>query len=137
MHIPKVRFTPWVKWSKRNSLINKDYPGVYLLAHFNRIPSGRANPYTRQIVYIGETCGSLKSRWKQFERTAFQGKEEHSGAITYRKVIGGRGNNLYVAAFPVDNLDKKIQPLFIRYIERKLIWNFVKKIDLTPKCNKK
>jgi len=108
------------------------------LAHFDITPAGRAKPRVKQIVYIGETCkNSLIGRWRQFYRSAFEGKAGHSGGKTYRQVFGGQGNNLYVAAFPVEGLDKETRSLFIRYVERKLIWEFARRWGTAPRCNRK
>ena len=108
------------------------------MAHFDVTPAGRANPRVKQIVYIGETCkNSLIWRWRQFNRSAFEGKAGHSGRKTYRQVFGGQGNNLYVAAFLVEGLDKETRSLFIRYVERKLIWEFARRWGTAPRCNRK
>jgi hypothetical protein len=133
-----VIFTNWIRWSERTSMEGIHNPGVYLLVHFDSAPSGKAKPLAKKIIYIGETCNnSLKGRWNQFNRSAFQGKDGHSGGITYRQVFGDKGSKLYIAALPVDKMDGMLRSLFIRYIERKLIWEFAQKWGTAPKCNKK
>ena len=137
---PNIKFTYWTKWSKRNLLPEVEFPGVYILARFDRVPKGRANTKAKQIIYIGETCDkTLKERWYQFNRSAFNNKPGHSGGETYFLEYGDNGYNLYVAAFPLSDefpdsdvirdrkLAKEIRSLFIRYVERKLIWNYAKK----------
>lgn len=113
-------------------------PGVYLLAHFDSAPSGKAKPLEEKIIYIGETCNNLEDRWNQFDCSACQGKRGHSGGITYWKMFEkGKCCELYIAALPVDKMDGVLRSLFIRYIERKLIWEFAQKWGKAPECNKK
>jgi len=138
MQDPEIIFSHWTRWIERTSLKGIRSPGVYLLTHFDVAPAGRANPRAEQIVYIGETCNnSLMRRWRQFNRSAFEGKFGHSGGRTYRQVFGGQGDSLYIAAFPVEGLDEEIRSLFIRYVERKLIWEFARKWSAAPRCNRK
>jgi hypothetical protein len=133
-----IDFSNWVHWSDRTSLNGIENPGIYLLARFRSAPNGKARPLSEKIIYIGETCrNSLKGRWYQFDRSAFHGKSGHSGGWTYRDLFGDRGKNLYVAAQPVVDLEEELCPLFIRYIERRLIWEFASKHGVPPKCNKK
>ena len=134
----RIVFTSWTRWADRASLKNVRSPGVYILAHFRKVPSGPANPLAKQVIYIGETCSnSLIGRWRQFDRAALQGKHGHSGGITYRDEIGGKGGRLYVAAVRVPNLGESALPYFIRYVERRLIWEFYQKWAAPPRCNRK
>jgi hypothetical protein len=138
MESPKIRFSKWVKWDNREVLEDSDYPGVYLLAHFDIMPNEPADPITEQIIYIGETCNqNLQKRWYQFNRSAFEGKFGHSGGATYRGKFGDRGETLYVAAYPVKELNKHLRSFFIRYVERKLIWDFILRYGSVPLCNRK
>lgn len=138
MSLPKIVFSDWTRWADRTSLSRIDAPGVYVLAHFTKPPLGHADPTTHEVIYIGETCdNSLKGRWYKFNLSAFEGKFGHSGGATYRAVFGGDGNNLFVAAFPVAGLSDEMRPLFIRYVERKLILDFAMKWKTAPKCNRK
>jgi len=90
-------------------------------------------------LYIGEMCDQpLKERWNDFHRSAFEGKKGHSGGKTYWKLFGGKGReDLFVAAFPVVELSGKLRPLFIRYVERKLILDYALRWGRAPKCNQK
>ncbi|MCP4373702.1 MAG: hypothetical protein GY797_37220 [Deltaproteobacteria bacterium] len=138
MQNPEIEFSKWTKWKNREALKGIRHPGVYLLAHFDVAPDKPANPTTKQIIYIGETCNqNLRKRWYQFNRSAFEGKIGHSGGSTYRQVFDNLDKNLYVAAFSVDQLDEELQPFFIRYVERKLIWDFVLQHNAAPVCNRK
>lgn len=113
--------------------------GVYLLAHFRQCPSGPARPTSKQVIYIGETCdNTLRGRWAQFDRTV-RGKSGHSGGWTYRQRFKASRprNDLFVAAVPVDSLDEKTRSSFIRYAERKLIWDYARKWEKLPECNTK
>lgn len=136
--IPKIEFTKWEHWKDRLSLIKgTNCPGVYLLAQFKTKPARKINPNSKAIIYIGETCASLKRRWRQFDRAAFHGEHGHSGGLTYREIYGDNGKRLYVSVFPVRYSNIKLRSLFIRYVERKLIWEFAKKWGCAPKCNRK
>ena len=139
MSLPDIVFSKWTRWNDRTTLNEVDYPGIYVLAHFKTHPVGDADPLAQEVIYIGETCDQLlRVRWNQFHRCAFEGKRGHSGGMTYWRVFGGKGGeNLFVAAFPVGNLDDQIRPLFIRHVERKLILEYALKWDAPPKCNRK
>ena len=140
MGLPKIEFTPWIPWKQRNEKVNPKAPGVYVLAKFAAAPTGNANPLDKDVIYFGETCRSLKGRWRQFEISAFQGKRAHSGGSNYREAFKNSGENLYVAALPVTEErlpNKKLRNSFIRYVERKLLLDWVAKFKKMPKCNKK
>jgi hypothetical protein len=133
-----VAFSAWTPWAERESLSGVDQPGVYILAHFTSPPIGRADPLSREVIYIGETCdSSLRKRWYRFNRSAFEGKFGHSGGKTYRAICRDRSQDLFVAAFPVQTVDTKLRPLFIRYVERKLIWEYAQRWKIAPMCNRK
>lgn len=135
MTLPNIEFTPWCPWKQRSKIKNSKDPGVYMLAKFTIVPTGNVNPLDKNIIYFGETCRSLKGRWDQFDRSAFQSKLGHSGGRNYRKFYGDVGQYLYVAAMPVIIPDKILRSSFIRFVERKLILNYVIKHNMRPKCN--
>jgi hypothetical protein len=136
--LPKVSFSNWIQWNKRETIQDINFPGVYLLAKFKTVPTGRANPLHENIIYIGETCRTLKERWVDFDRSAFQSKPGHSGGWQYQyEYPDDTGKNLYVTAFPVKNLDDEITPWFIRFQERKLLLDFVCKHGATYLLNQK
>ncbi len=135
MKLPFIKFSPWFHWSERNKIENSNYPGVYMLAKFNRVPSGNADPFNWNIIYFGETCRSLNGRWYQFNRSAFQNKGGHSGGHSYRKTYGDKVRDLYVAALPVINELEDVKDLFIRYAERKLILDYALKRGKQPILN--
>lgn len=140
IEIPPIVFSPWTAWNKRVTIIGGNDPGVYLLARFarpNSVPRGNANPLTEKIVYIGETCSYLRGRWHAFGYSAFQGKSGHSGGHNYNATFGDQGESLYVAAFPVTIIDENVSSAFIRYVERKLIWDYTERWGSLPACNKK
>ncbi|MBN2422972.1 hypothetical protein JXB41_07130 [Candidatus Woesearchaeota archaeon] len=81
-NLPTIMFSNWYHWSDRTLINNCDSAGVYLLAKFQEKPSGKANMLDKNIIYIGETCNNdLKGRWRQFNRSAFQTKDGHSGVV--------------------------------------------------------
>ena len=138
MKLPRIEFTPWFRWKERNKIENSDKPGLYMLSKFKIVPPGSADPLDENIVYFGETCNqSLKGRWNQFERSAFHLKRGHSGGRTYREIYGDMGRDLYVAALPVVIANQDLRSSFIRFVERKLILDFVMRWKKLPKCNRK
>jgi hypothetical protein len=138
MELPNIEFSSWHKWKERKYVKNSDYPGVYLLAKYESVPSGHACWVDQNVIYIGETCNnSLQGRWRQFDRSAFQAKSGHSGGTTYNKTFGDKGFDLYVAALPVADLDQNLRPVFIRFVERRLILDFTVKWGKPPICNRK
>lgn len=137
MSFPKIKFSQWCPWKQRSSIKNSEEPGVYMFAKLVSVPSGNADPLVNNIIYFGETCRSLRGRWDQFDRSAFQSKPGHSGGRNYRKLYGDMGQYLYVAAMPVIIPDKTLRSSFIRFLERKLILNFVAKYYRRPECNLK
>lgn len=137
MSLPKIQFSDWYPWKQRNSIKNSKEPGVYMLAKLTTVPPGNADPLDDNIIYVGETCRSLRGRWDQFERSAFQSKPGHSGGRNYRKLYGDIGQYLYVAAMPVIIMDKTLRSSFIRFVERKLILDFVVNHKRRPECNLK
>jgi len=137
MEMPQIKFSEWFQWNKRTEIDNVDLPGVYILAKFKEVPKGNADTVDKNIIYVGETCKqTLKKRWYQFNNSAFRDKAGHSGGWSYESTFGDKGDDLYVAALPVE-LPDNLRHLFIRYIERKLILEFALKYNLQPKLNKK
>ncbi len=137
----KPKFSEWTKFSNREKLAGINVPGVYLLAHFERKPSGRANFTSDRIVYIGETTSqTILKRLYQFQRSAFKKKTSHSGGGSYNdkcllgKAVTEEPNNLCVAILPV-NKEYKERKAYIKYVERLAIWEFFVKNKVYPKCN--
>ena len=138
MNLPGIVFSQWTRWTARRSLDGIDKPGVYILAHFTTPPTGNADPQAKEIIYVGETCErTFQTRWREFERAAFQNGDTHAGGITYREIFGDNGDTLFVAAFPLGALSKELRSLFIRYVERKLILEYALKWGAAPECNKR
>jgi len=136
--LPKIKFTNWVKWKNRKEIKNSDKAGVYILAKFKDAPEEEADFLDKNIIYVGETCNnSLKGRWYQFDRSAFQSKDGHSGGWSYNDEFGDSGDDLYVAALDTQDIPNEIRHLFIRFVERKVILDFALKNGSKPKLNKK
>lgn len=135
---PRVEFTSWIPWADRYSDPGSEFAGVYALARFDAPPPSAADVLDRRVVYIGETCeNTLGGRLWQFNRSAFEGKAGHSGGWTYRSRFADRGEQLYVSIFPVEKLEEPYRSAFIRHIERKLLWDYVKRWNQRPECNSK
>lgn len=99
-------FSPWVCWVARNSLPDKEKPGVYIIGRFTQPPpSGAADPFDKNVVYIGESSeGRLQRRWRSFEQAAFKGKGKHRGGKRYSQKFGGDSSVLYVSILPDENI---------------------------------
>lgn len=138
MKLPKILFSKWFQWKERTKIKNIDSSGVYILARFKKLPSNKADIKDKNIVYIGETCNnSLNGRLRQFNLSAFRSKSGHSGGQAYCRQFKDKGENLFVAAFPVTDLPKTLRDLFIRYVERKLIFEFALEYGSQPQLNHK
>lgn len=136
------RFQPWTHWSKREGIQRCDLPGVYVLARFESQPPDEVDPTCVEVIYIGETSrNSLSGRWYQFRRSAFELKGGHSGGWTFAarfcdNKVGPAPAWLHVAAVPVD-LHEPHASAFIRFAERRLIWEYVQRHGVMPQCNRK
>ena len=137
MALPPITFSNWAPWTDRSEIAGYKNPGVYALAHFKKPPK-TIGLQSKKIIYIGETCTSFRKRLGEFERSAFKGKKGHSGGKTYREEFGDeKKDQLFVSAFPVHVLSDELRPLFIRYLERKLILEYAMKRHRLPDCNRK
>ena len=135
---PSVIFSRWCPWGERESLEGILAAGVYALACFDGPPPSEVDVFDQRIVYIGETCdNSLVGRLWQFNRSAFQGKDGHSGGWSFRSRCAGRGEHLHVSIFPISTLHEPYRSAFIRYTERRLLWHYVLKWGQRPLCNSK
>lgn len=134
----KIEFSDWCLWKDRNSLDNIKHPGIYILAKFKPDLLRKIDLNDKSIIYIGETCNSLRRRFGQFNRSAFKNSRGHSGGVSYRgKYKDDKGEDLYVSIFPVLNINDNIKHLYIRYVERKLILDYALKNGNQPVLNKK
>jgi len=140
MKIPK--FSEWMRFSEYKNFSKRNLPGVYLLAHFKRKPSGKANPKSEEIIYVGETTKqTLAKRLNQFCRSALKRTREHSGGSTYSKeFLNSRSRDrhwakLHIALLAVDKEGMEGSALFIKVVERIIIWEYYKKYKQSPKCN--
>ena len=78
-------FSQWIKWTKRNDLLQLQYPGVYAIALSDKNIDGKPFSWRLEIIYVGMTNakGGLKSRLQQFDNT-IKGKEGHGGGRRVR-----------------------------------------------------
>lgn len=143
INIPPIRFSRWTKWDKKDSIPGIDYPGIYVLAIFkSRLPR-KVDLFAKEIIYIGETCATkrnIKKRLCEFDNSAFHPKYGHSGGCTFRKLFKNQldwaKDHLYISAMPA-KLKRNINDLFIRFVERKLIFQYARTYGIRPRCNRK
>ena len=140
MELPS--FSQWVPWSQRYSLTDCDHPGLYLLRRFDADPTTMPGPMDAELVYIGITCDqTLTKRWYQFNRSAYERKNGHSGGWTFNSLYCGNGTAethpwLYVSCLPV-HLEEPELSAYIQFVERWLIWEHVQRYGKMPACNTK
>lgn len=78
------KFSPWVAWDERDSLVAAQYPGIYCIALSNEPLVG--TPFSmKPVIYIGmsNARSGLKGRLQQFDNT-LQGRQGHGGALRVR-----------------------------------------------------
>ena len=133
-----AQFSRWFRWKEREEYENIECPGVYLLAHFAAGTPVELNPQVREVVYIGQTWKQgLRKRLRKFEKSAVTGRHAHAGGRNYHIDFGSMREELCVAMWGALDLNPKTGPAFIRYIERKLIWEYAREWGETPCCNRK
>ena len=133
----RLRLRGWYRLGDARAMSEANYPGVYVLGHFKRLPK-TVNPVSRQVFYIGETCGqTLIKRWRQFNQSAFRNRAAHSGGSTYYKQFGVRRQKDVAVAFYVPDHEKPLATQVIRYVERRWLLRYFFKNRASPLCNRK
>jgi len=132
----EVGFSPWVNWEARAEVNGRKHPGVYFIARSKNEPKDfRVN--NDSIIYIGETTGqTLGDRLRQFNTSAFSVKPGHSGGNTFRETMSHDtdASMLWVSACPVE-MGEAYTSAYIKYLERRLIWEYVCTYGCLPPCN--
>ncbi len=135
----RAGFSPWMRWDDRKDYEYANSPGVYVMAHFKRVPSGPANPLSSRVVYIGETGRTLEVRWSQFQGSALGG-QGHGGGDTYHKKFRKPRDDLHVAALPIADLDRRdmklLAKLLVKLYEDKFLCEYFLRNGRLPECNK-
>ncbi len=150
MNKPKLQFSKWMLWEKRNDYSYKRYPGIYLISITSKNLAGRY-PSLKDVSYIGMTNsnGGLTGRWKQLDNS-INGKSGHSGGITMKNSLGLYKNwkkkfKLFVVACPVKCETKKskrsakdlILMGHVAYLEYEALARYKRLTGKEPKFNKK
>ncbi|MCF6283332.1 MAG: hypothetical protein L3J28_14205 [Candidatus Polarisedimenticolaceae bacterium] len=134
----EVGFSEWVNFTERKNLQGSSLPGVYMVSCGKIQPKDfRVN--NENIIYIGETTEqTIGERLGQFNRSAFKGRPGHSGGNTFRESYskGIKENHLWISACPVD-MGEVYTSAYIKYLERRLIWEYVCTYGELPPCNSK
>lgn len=135
---PLVTFSRWTRWNDRGDLTGMKCAGVYALACFDGDVPQVVDLLDGRIVYIGETCDNdLTGRLRQFNRSAFQAKDGHSGGWSFSSRCPDSGEKLYVSIYSVNSLTEPLRSAFIRHTERRLLWEYVRRWGRRPICNSK
>lgn len=144
--MPKDKaISKWMSFDEAENHPGSKLCGVYVLGLFTdkvKVPS-KVNPTAKEVVYVGESCDqSIGARLYQFGRSAFQKKNGHSAGWTFNdEFLGGKTIKsapqwLHVAILPIER-EEPSKSAWIRYMERKLIWEFVERRGEMPRCNHK
>ncbi len=135
----RAGFSPWMRWDDRKDYEHVNSPGVYIMAHLKRVPSGPANPLSSRVIYIGETGRSFRVRWSQFENSAL-GRRGHGGGDTYHVKFRKPREDIYVAALPISDLGRRDPKtrlkLTMKLLEDKILFEYYVKHWRLPACNK-
>ncbi len=135
-----IKFSKWYQWKDRADFVGIKNPGVYVIARDE--PKKKLSLSDDKIVYIGETCGNLRHRLRQFNYSASTGKGRHSGGKTYYRKNHGRFkilklDNLYVAMLAIPKSKNDIWFSQVRLQERHAIHTYTLRHKHIPPCNKK
>ncbi|MCX6996138.1 MAG: hypothetical protein NTV49_03410 [Kiritimatiellaeota bacterium] len=139
---PKPEFSEWMRWPTHWQHSGIRNPGVYLLARFENDAPTEVDALDPRVLYVGETCNqTLETRLYQFSRSAFRRKTGHSGGWTFcdrfnRGKPADPPDWLFVSLLPVTLAEPK-RSVWIRLVERQILWDFVGKRDRLPQCNGK
>ncbi len=120
-----LQFTPWKKWSDKDSFDNTKYPGVYAIAMSDDDLSDKPFSLRKDIVYFGMTNsrGGIRSRLDQFDNSLQEPQRTpgHGGADRlkykhpeYEKTAA----QLFVSVFPITCDVKSRTPSDLREMGR-------------------
>lgn len=99
--------------------------------------TGNADPVDQDVVYIGETHRqTFLLRWGDFNHSATTGMRGHAGGVTYHARFNGVQDELHVAAFPFNGMEEPALTAFIMYVECRAIWDYVRRWNVLPDCNR-
>lgn len=133
----KLRFSQWTRWENRNNLPEISFPGLYIIAHRQRGSRLMANPQSKRVIYIGQTCGqTLLRRLRQFNRSATDGRRSHAGGRSYFGEFGGVQSEMYVAVLPVKKGSELDRRSYIQGLEAFLRSNYARRWGKLPVCNR-
>jgi len=147
---PQTIFPDWQKWEFRGSTIqtnpfddpprNFDISGIYLLGHFTnklQMKTGASpvhlNPH---VIYIGMSKQTT---------IRLEGRQHEKVKKLYREIFGDKGYKyLYFTIWSsgwsnwsLQNSDLgRVKMAFLRYYERKLLWEYALKYGRLPVLNK-
>ncbi len=140
--IKQLGFSRWISLDEFSRLKTGFLPGIYIIGH--RVNSmGRLDRLDKKIVYVGETVSqNLQKRLHQLNR-ALKGNSGHSGGTSLRK-LKIPASQLYFSirsfTLSISGDRKKAEAgrsSLIRYLERKLLFEYVRSNGRYPKCNRK
>lgn len=137
-------FSSWVDHSNWRDLLSKeDKGGLYLFARFKEaVPSGPANPLEENVVYIGQSSRSFRSRWYLFysgledPEEARNNPAKYPRALRYLETFREGGILPHVACLPIGELGLE-QPREARSVRLALVVLENKLLDYYYEANRK
>ena len=156
----KIQFSRWYKWCsiRKRPAVIPNTPGVYIIAE-KADPNTVPDPISENVIYIGQSM-KLRARLQAFDRTC-DGKRGHAGGRTLRASRFNNNppgsqweslrNDLSIAFWRPDydtspsvpetsiaspeNLARDLKQARIRFVEAKLLLDFVLENSQLPECN--
>lgn len=79
------KFTKWIQWKDKDSIVDLKYPGVYCLKISGEDLSGNEIDWTSDLQYIGmsNSKAGMKGRLKQFDNS-INDRHGHGGALRFK-----------------------------------------------------
>lgn len=152
----EIVFSPWHPWNEslRRPLRkgelpyspDLEWPGIYVWAQFLTQPDAslQIEHPPQGILYIGESKKPLKKRIHQFAKSCSLGSSGHAGGRRTQTVLAQDPGDLYLCYFSLNLINEPhdfwqdvchwSRP-FLHYVERKLVWQYVRLWGQRPQCN--
>lgn len=129
-----VAFLQWICWADCIPSHDLNWPGVYVLAVFTGNAPSAVDLESNRICYIGSACERpLGWELQQFKYRCPAGLDiERCERVPLAPAETAR---LWVAVFPVTDMDEPQRSAFIHHVEREMLWKWVSKNGRLPDCN--
>jgi len=130
---PMVAFSLWLPWSQAED-VRRQWRGQVGFYVFAEGPSDMAafdpEQPNQEVVYMGIAMKSLQGRLNQFAVSLRDGVDRHGAG--YRMRRRGANERLLVCTAAIEMERGPSCWAFLRYFERKMIWNYVRRWGALP-----